>query len=40
MRASIRRASVGGADGRDMIGVRGGKARVSSFAPIEEKVGV
>ena len=36
-RASIRRASVGGADGGDIIGVGGGKARVSSVVPIEDE---
>jgi hypothetical protein len=36
LRASIRRASVGGADGGDNIGVGGGKANVSSVLPIED----
>jgi hypothetical protein len=35
-RASIRRASVGGADGEDIIGVVGGKAKVSSVVPEDE----
>jgi hypothetical protein len=35
-RASIRRASVGGTDGRDIIGVGGGKAKVSSVVPEDE----
>jgi hypothetical protein len=39
LRASIRRASIGGDDGRDIIGVRGGKAKVSSVVPIEEDDG-
>jgi hypothetical protein len=39
LRASIRRASVGGADGGDIIGVGGGKARVSSVVPIEDRLG-
>jgi hypothetical protein len=38
LRASIRRASVGGADGGNIIGVGGGKAKVSSVLPIEDKV--
>jgi hypothetical protein len=37
--ASIRRASVGGADGGDIIGVGGGKAKVSSVVPIEDELG-
>ena len=37
LRASIRRASVGGADGGDIIGVRGGKAKVRSVLPIEDE---
>jgi hypothetical protein len=37
--ASIRRASVGGADGGDIIGVGGGKGKVSSVLPIEDEVG-
>jgi hypothetical protein len=36
LKASIRRASVGGADGGDIIGVRGGKAKVSSVLPDED----
>jgi hypothetical protein len=39
VRASIRRASVGGADGGDIIGVGGGKAKVSSVVPIEDEDG-
>jgi hypothetical protein len=39
LRASIRRASVGGADGRDIIVVGGGKAKVSSVVPLEDEVG-
>jgi hypothetical protein len=39
LRASIRRASVGGADGGDIIGVGGGKAKVSSVVPIEDEDG-
>ena len=35
-RASVRRASVGGADGGDIVGVRGGKYKVSSVVPIED----
>ena len=35
-RASIRRASVGGADGGDIIGVGGGKAKVSSVVPKDD----
>jgi hypothetical protein len=38
-RASIRRASVGGADGGDIIGVAGGKAKVSSVLPMNAKDG-
>jgi hypothetical protein len=34
--ASIRRASVGGADGGDIIEVGGGKAKVSSVVPVED----
>jgi hypothetical protein len=37
VRASIRRASVGGADGGDIIGVGGGKAKVSSVMPVEDE---
>ena len=36
VRASIRRASVGGADGGVIIGVGGGKAKVSSVLPEDE----
>jgi len=36
LRASIRRASVGGADGGDIIGVGGGKVKVSSVVPLED----
>jgi hypothetical protein len=39
LRASVRRASVGGADGGDIIGVGGGKAKVSSVVPLEDEVG-
>jgi hypothetical protein len=39
LRASIRRASVGGAGGGDIIGIRGGKAKVSSVLPIEDEKG-
>jgi hypothetical protein len=35
-RASVRRASVGGADGGDIIGVGVGKAKVSSVVPKED----
>jgi hypothetical protein len=38
LKASIRRASVGGADGRDIIGVGGGKAKGSSVMPEDEDV--
>jgi hypothetical protein len=37
--ASIRRASVGGADGGDIIGGGSGKAKVSSIVPIEDDEG-
>ena len=37
MRSSIRRASVGGADGGDIIGLGGGKSKVSSVLPVEDK---
>ena len=37
LRASIRRASVGGADGGDIIRVGGGKAKVSSVVPYEDE---
>jgi hypothetical protein len=36
LRASIRRASVGGADGGDIIGVGGGNTKVSSVVPDED----
>jgi hypothetical protein len=36
LRASIRRASIGGAGGGDLIGVGGGKAKVSSVLLIED----
>jgi hypothetical protein len=36
LRASIRRTSVGGSDGGDIIGVGGGKANVSSVVPKDE----
>jgi hypothetical protein len=39
LRASFRRASVGGGDGGDIIGVGGGKAKVSSFVPVEDENG-
>jgi hypothetical protein len=39
LRASLRRASVGGADGGDIIGIGGGKAKVSSVLPIEDEDG-
>jgi hypothetical protein len=39
LRASFRRASVGGADGEDIIGVGGGKAKVSSVLPLEDEDG-
>ena len=39
LRAGIRRASVGGADGGDIIEVGGGKAKVSSVLPLEDKEG-
>jgi hypothetical protein len=35
-RASFRRASVGGTDGGDIIGVGGGKSKVSSVVPVED----
>jgi hypothetical protein len=37
LRASIRRASVGSAVGGDIIGVEGGKAKVSSVMPLEDE---
>jgi hypothetical protein len=37
LRTSFRRASVGGADGGDIIGIGGGKAKVSSVMPVEDK---
>ena len=39
VRASIRRASVGIADGGDIIAVGGGKAKVSSVLLIEDEDG-
>jgi hypothetical protein len=36
LRASVRRASNGGADGEDIIGVGGGKTKVSSVVPTED----
>ena len=39
LRASIRRASVGGADGGDMLGLGGGKVKVSSVVQIENEGG-
>jgi hypothetical protein len=39
LRASIRRASVGGASGGDIMGVGGGKAKVSSVIPMEDEDG-
>jgi hypothetical protein len=39
LRASVRRASVGGADGGGIIGVGGGKAKVSSVLPHEDEDG-
>ena len=39
LRVSMRRASVGGADGGDIIGVGGGKAKVSSVVPLEDMDG-
>ena len=39
LRASIRRVSVGGADGGDIIGVGSGKAKVSSVVPLEDMDG-
>jgi hypothetical protein len=37
LRASTRRASVGGADGVDIIGVGGGKGKVSSVVPVNDE---
>jgi hypothetical protein len=37
LRASIRRASIGGADGRDITGLGGGKYKVSSVLPKEDE---
>ena len=37
LRASIRRASVGGADNGDVIGVGGGKEKVSSVVQLEDE---
>jgi hypothetical protein len=39
LRASIRRASVGGAEGGDIIGVGGRKGKVSSVLPIKDEGG-
>ena len=39
LRESIRRASVGGADGGDIIGVGGGKYKISSVLPSEDNEG-
>jgi hypothetical protein len=39
LKASVRRASVGGSDGGVIIGVGGGKAKVSSVVPIEDEDG-
>jgi len=39
LRASVRRASVGSTDGGDIIVVGGGKAKVSSVAPMEDENG-
>jgi hypothetical protein len=39
LRARIRRASVGGADGGDVIGVGGGKTKVSRVVPIDDEDG-
>jgi hypothetical protein len=39
VRASIRRASVGGADGRVLIRGGGGNSKVSSIVPIEDEKG-
>ena len=39
LRAGIRKASVGGADGRDIMGVGGGKGKVSNVVPIKDEVG-
>jgi hypothetical protein len=38
LRASIRRASFGGADGGDIVEVGGGKAKVSSVVPMEDEI--
>ena len=37
LRLSIRRASVGGADGGDIIGVGDGRYKVSSVVPVEDE---
>jgi hypothetical protein len=37
LKASIRRASVGGADGGDIVGVGGGNAKVRSVVPMEDE---
>jgi hypothetical protein len=39
VRARIRKASVGGADGGDIIGAESGKAKVSSVVPLEDEDG-
>ena len=39
VRASIRRASVGSADGGDIIGVGGGKTKVTRVVPLEDEDG-
>jgi hypothetical protein len=39
VRASIRRASVGSADGGDIIGEGGGRGKVSSVVPMEDRMG-
>ena len=39
LRASVRRASVGGADGGDILGVGGGKAKVSSVLQLGDEDG-
>jgi hypothetical protein len=39
LRESIRRASVGDADGGDIIGVGGGKAKVRSVMPAQNEDG-
>jgi hypothetical protein len=39
LKASVRRASVGGSDGGDIIGVGGGQAKVGSVVPLEDMDG-